>query len=190
MLRLIAKPIAFALTLGAFLLPRGCDLTDTNQLPSPEKPPAADALPLENTETAMNDKIEKTDAEWRKALTPEQYQILRRKGTERPFTGKYDHFFQPGVYLCAGCGTELFASDDKYNSGCGWPAFSQPAEKEALDYSVDRSHGMIRTEVTCARCGGHLGHVFNDGPQPTGRRYCINSEALEFQKKTSNREPQ
>ncbi|MBE0535245.1 MAG: peptide-methionine (R)-S-oxide reductase MsrB [Phycisphaerae bacterium] len=133
-------------------------------------------------DTQRPEKIRKSDSEWRKELTPEQYRILRQKGTERAFTGEYDEFFEDGKYLCAACGNELFGSDAKYNSGCGWPAFSQPAEQDGVAYSKDTTHGMTRIEVTCSRCGGHLGHVFNDGPQPTGQRYCINSAALNFKK--------
>lgn len=130
----------------------------------------------------MSNKIVKTDAEWRAELTPERYRVLREKGTEAPFTGEYDHAFEPGIYLCAGCGAELFTSDAKYDSGCGWPAFYEALGADAVDEETDLSHGMVRTEVTCARCGGHLGHVFPDGPRPTGLRYCINSAALELEK--------
>jgi peptide-methionine (R)-S-oxide reductase len=125
-------------------------------------------------------KIEKDEEQWLHELTPEQYRVLREKGTEAPFSGEYDEFFEPGTYRCAGCGTELFASDAKYDSGCGWPAFSTPAGEDAVEEETDVSHGMVRTEVLCASCGGHLGHVFPDGPQPTGQRYCINSAALTF----------
>jgi len=125
-------------------------------------------------------KIQKTDAEWRAELDPDQYRVLRQKGTEAPFTGEYDHVFEPGTYICAGCGAELFESDTKYDSGCGWPAFYAPKTDGAIDEETDVSHGMRRTEVLCASCGGHLGHVFPDGPHPTGVRYCINSAALKL----------
>lgn len=128
-------------------------------------------------------KVEKSDSEWRKELTPMQFAVLREKATERPFSGEYDHSFAPGSYVCAGCGQTLFESDAKFDSGCGWPAFSQPAKESAIDEEHDTTHGMVRTEVLCSKCNGHLGHVFPDGPGPTGLRYCINSAALKHQPK-------
>jgi peptide-methionine (R)-S-oxide reductase len=128
----------------------------------------------------MPDKIQLTDAEWRERLSPEQYEVLRRAGTERAFTGKYDKNKATGVYMCAGCGAPLFASDAKYDSGSGWPSYSAPLEGDAVAEHRDTAHGMVRTEVRCARCAGHLGHVFPDGPGPEGLRYCINSASLDF----------
>ena len=128
----------------------------------------------------MANKIKKTEAEWRQQLTPEQYHILREKGTERAFTGEYTNTKTPGTYLCAACGQELFASDSKFDSHCGWPSYYEPLKEGAIDEHEDRSYGMSRTEVTCSRCGGHLGHVFPDGPHPTGLRYCINSASIKL----------
>ncbi len=128
----------------------------------------------------MAEQLSLTDEQWRERLTPEQYRVLREHGTERPFTGEYDLHFEKGVYSCAGCGSVLFTSESKYDSGCGWPAFYSKAEEGKIVERVDRSFGMIRTEVLCGNCGGHLGHLFPDGPRPTGMRYCINSAALDF----------
>ncbi len=129
------------------------------------------------------EKIERSDAEWRASLTPEQYHILRQKGTERPWTGALTQNKETGEYLCAGCGAVLFGSDSKFESGCGWPSFYIAKDSRAIVEHEDNSFGMRRVEVTCARCGGHLGHVFPDGPKPTGLRYCINSASLTFEHK-------
>ena len=152
--------------------------TKTNAMTSTSKPSAAALPPKMKPQPVI-----KTDAEWRKQLTPEQYRVLRQKGTEQAFTGAYWNHHEEGTYKCAGCGAPLFSSGTKFDSGCGWPSFYQPMAGTNIAAQLDLSHGMRRTEVLCSRCGGHLGHVFNDGPQPTGLRYCINSAALRLEKK-------
>jgi peptide-methionine (R)-S-oxide reductase len=137
---------------------------------------------VENSMSETPEKVTRTEAEWRSTLTPEQYHVLREKGTERPFTGILTENRETGNYHCAGCGSLLFLSGAKFDSECGWPSFMIPAESKAIDEHEDRTFGMRRIEVTCARCGGHLGHVFPDGPRPTGLRYCINSASLTFEK--------
>ena len=144
------------------------------------KLPGAFAHPINMAEN-VEDKLENNDAHWREKLTPEQYHVTREKGTEHPFTGKYWNHHDSGVYRCVCCGAELFPSTEKFDSHCGWPSFSAPAEGAPVAESEDRTFGMVRTEVTCGRCGAHLGHVFDDGPKPTGLRYCINSASLDFE---------
>jgi len=128
-----------------------------------------------------NEKIKKSDKEWKEILTPTQFKILCEKGTERAFTGEFYDFHEKGTYSCAACGIKLFNSDSKFDSMCGWPSYFEPISKDAIEYHKDLSYGMSRIEVTCGKCGGHLGHVFDDGPPPTGKRYCINSGALKFE---------
>lgn len=162
-----------------------CALNCDHQGP-PGSPPASAAadravsVPPNLEEAHMAQRIVKTDAEWRKSLTPEQYRVCREKGTERAGTGAYVHNKQKGVYVCVACGQELFASDTKFDSGTGWPSFWAPLARDGVKELPDDSHGMRRVEVMCGRCDSHLGHVFNDGPRPTGLRYCINSVSLKF----------
>jgi peptide-methionine (R)-S-oxide reductase len=136
----------------------------------------------QTTDTQQSDAVELTEEQWRERLTKEQYEVLREQATERPFTGAYVEMKDDGTYRCAGCGQVLFSSGTKFDSGTGWPSFYEPAVAANVEVRPDHSHGMTRTEVVCKRCGGHLGHVFDDGPQPTGLRYCINSCALDFDK--------
>jgi peptide-methionine (R)-S-oxide reductase len=168
-----------------------CERTAQSEAP----PPAATATPAKATASATSrpanvertDKVVKTDDEWKKTLTPEQYHILREKGTERAFTGATWDNHDKGVYKCAACGLELYSSDTKFESGTGWPSFWQPIANDRVTVAADNSHGMERDEVLCARCGGHLGHVFDDGPKPTGLRYCMNSGAMTFEKQSGEK---
>jgi peptide-methionine (R)-S-oxide reductase len=173
------KPVLNLSLWSALLLAAGCGS-------SPVTNPAGDqagAKPPMATADPTGHPVMKTDEEWKKQLTPEQYRVLRQKGTERAFTGAYWNTKDPGVYRCAGCGEILFASDTKFDSGCGWPSFYAPTNASVVATQADHSAFMERNEVLCAKCGGHLGHVFDDGPQPTGLRYCINSASLKFEKK-------
>ena len=169
------KTTLIFLTLGAVLLAAGGHAAPTNLPP----------VTMNSTNATMKFPLQRTDTEWRKLLTPEQYHVLREAGTERAFTGKYWNTKEPGIYRCAACGEILFKSDDKFDSGCGWPSFSEIAAQGKVIARADHSFGMHRTEVLCANCGSHLGHVFDDGPGPKGLRYCINSASIAFGEETN-----
>jgi peptide-methionine (R)-S-oxide reductase len=169
------------LAVFALALMFGCERAVSADNTGKAAAPAAAKSPTTAPAQAAITPISHTEEEWKKILTPVQFHVLREKGTERAFTGEYDHHFEKGAYACAACGLELFESDTKFNSGCGWPAFYAAKAGDRVKLTHDTSFGMDRTEVTCARCGGHLGHIFNDAPStPTGQRYCINSVSIKF----------
>lgn len=177
--------IRFA-AMGLLLIAAGCNDSYASKSGEDGKTDSQSSA-QSSTDKKMNkapttQRVVKTDAEWRKILTPEQFHVLREKGTERAGTGQYAHTKEKGVYVCAACGYELFSSDTKFDSGTGWPSFWKPIQEDHVATETDNAYGMKRTEVTCARCGGHLGHVFDDGPAPTGLRYCMNSVSLKLEK--------
>ncbi len=176
------KPITI-LTVSALLLIGGMFIFANGEKSNRAGGSTVTVYDVEKGKTVTRERVVKNDEEWKKELTPVQYNILRKKGTERAFTGEYDKFDEKGIYSCAACGNDLFSSADKFNSGTGWPSFTRPVAMENVTEKPDRSLFVARTEIVCTVCGGHLGHVFDDGPAPTGKRYCMNSAALVFEKK-------
>lgn len=171
------KPIF--LVFSTLILLSSCTSKTSNTISKNEITPKTEIMSTENTDS---NQIIKSAEEWKKLLSPDQYHVLREKGTEAPFTGKYYMNKDKGVYVCAACGNELFTSDMKFESSCGWPSFDKEIAGGKIKTQVDTSHGMVRTEILCAKCGSHLGHLFDDGPTATGERYCVNSLSLDFKK--------
>lgn len=187
----MVKQIALFALLATGLMAAGCAAKTAADAASTENKgaPAMADTPYASPEkvNGASEKVVKTEEEWRKQLTPEQYHVLREKGTERAYSGQYWETKTPGEYVCAACGEKLFDSETKFDSHCGWPSFYAPGDEKAVEEHPDDSYGMRRTEVVCSRCGGHLGHVFNDGPKPTGLRYCINSASINLKPKEEAR---
>jgi peptide-methionine (R)-S-oxide reductase len=171
----MTKPTRTSLALAALLVVAGCGATGASETTDQTTGEKGEAMAEHRYE------VVKSEEEWRRELTPEEFEVLRKKGTERAFTGDLLEVHEDGVYVCAACGQALFASETKFDSGTGWPSFYQPIDEDAVATETDRAWGMRRTEVLCSRCGGHLGHVFDDGPRPTGLRYCMNSVSMDFE---------